>query len=66
MWRKYQLTKHIAKCNHPYSKFSTGDKNSLANPNLRKMLHNFYFLLKYNKINFDNPTLGKLQKCDKF
>lgn len=42
MWRKYQLTKHIAKCNHPYSKFSTGDKNSLANPNLRKMLHNFY------------------------
>jgi len=41
-WRKYQLTKHLAKVGHPYSKFSTGDKNSLANPNLRKMLFDFY------------------------
>jgi insulysin len=42
LWRKYQLTKHISKENHPYHKFSTGDKNSLANPNLREMLFNFY------------------------
>jgi len=32
----------LAKAGHPYSKFSTGDKNSLANPNLRKMLFDFY------------------------
>jgi len=32
----------LAKVGHPYSKFSTGDKNSLANPNLRKMLFDFY------------------------
>jgi secreted Zn-dependent insulinase-like peptidase len=24
------------------NKFSTGDKKSLANPNLKEMLHNFY------------------------
>ena len=41
-WRKYQLTKHLSKDGHPYHKFSTGDKNSLASPNLREMLFNFY------------------------
>lgn len=41
-WRKYQLTKHLAKAGHPYGKFSTGDKTSLGNPNLRKMLFDFY------------------------
>ena len=42
MWRKFQLSKHIAKPGHPFSKFSTGDKYSLSNPNLRELLHNFY------------------------
>jgi len=42
LWRKYQLSKHLAKPGHPYNKFSTGDRNSLANPNLRQMLFNFY------------------------
>ena len=41
-WRKYQLTKHLAKPGHPYNKFSTGNKESLSNPNLREMLFNFY------------------------
>lgn len=41
-WRKYQLTKFLAKENHPYKKFSTGNKESLSNPNLRQMLHTFY------------------------
>ena len=41
-WRKYQLSKHLAKEGHAYSKFSTGNKESLANPNLREMLFNFY------------------------
>lgn len=36
------MTKHISKKNHPFNKFSTGDKTTLANPNLRKMLLNFY------------------------
>jgi insulysin len=30
-WRKYQLTKHISKVGHPYNKFSTGNKSTLAN-----------------------------------
>lgn len=42
IWRRYQLTKHLSKDDHPYHKFSTGDKTSLANPNLREMLFNFY------------------------
>lgn len=41
-WRKFQITKFLAKEGHPYSKFSTGDKSSLGNPNLRKMLFDFY------------------------
>jgi insulysin len=41
-WRKYQLTKHLSKPDHPYHKFSTGNKESLANPNLREMLFSFY------------------------
>ncbi len=41
-WRKYQLSKHLAKEDHPYHNNSTGDKKSLANPNLREMLFNFY------------------------
>jgi insulysin len=41
-WRKFQLSKFLAKAGHPYSKFSTGDKNSLSNPNLREMLFDFY------------------------
>lgn len=41
-WRKYHLSKHLAKPGHPYSKFSTGNKESLGNPNLREMLFNFY------------------------
>lgn len=36
------MTKHLSKNNHPYHKFSTGDKNSLGNPNLREMLFKFY------------------------
>ena len=36
------MTKHLAKKGHPYSKFSTGDKTTLSNPNLRKMLFDFY------------------------
>lgn len=42
LWRKYQLTKHLSKDDHPYHKFSTGDKSSLSNPNLREMLFKFY------------------------
>ena len=42
MWRKFQLSKFLAKTGHPYNKFSTGDKHSLANPNLRELLHKFY------------------------
>jgi insulysin len=42
MWRKYQLSKYLAKPGHPYNKFSTGDRSSLNNPNLREMLFNFY------------------------
>ena len=41
-WRKFQITKHLAKEGHPYGKFSTGDKGSLASPDLRKMLFDFY------------------------
>lgn len=41
-WRKYQLSKYLAKPGHPYNKFSTGDKSTLSNPNLREMLFNFY------------------------
>lgn len=41
-WRKYQLSKHLSKPGHPYNKFSTGNKESLGNPNLREMLFNFY------------------------
>lgn len=41
-WRKFQLSKHISKKDHPYNKFSTGDKTTLTNPNLRKMLLDFY------------------------
>jgi insulysin len=41
-WRKFQLSKCLAKAGHPYSKFSTGDKSSLSNPNLREMLFKFY------------------------
>jgi insulysin len=36
------LSKYLAKPGHPYNKFSTGDRSSLANPNLREMLFNFY------------------------
>lgn len=36
------MSKHLAKEEHPYHKFSTGDKTTLANPNLREMLFNFY------------------------
>jgi len=32
----------LAKPGHPYNKFSTGNKESLSNPNLREMLFNFY------------------------
>lgn len=42
MWRRYQLSKHLAKEDHPYHKFSTGDKTTLTSPNLREMLFNFY------------------------
>lgn len=41
-WRKYQLTKHLSKPTSHYHKFSTGDKGSLGNPNLREMLFKFY------------------------
>ena len=41
-WRKFQLTKHLSKEGHPYKQFSTGDKSTLSNPNLRKMLLDFY------------------------
>ncbi len=41
-WRKYQLSKHLSKVGHPYHKFSTGNKESLSNPNLREMLFKFY------------------------
>lgn len=41
-WRKYQLSKFLSKPGHPYTKFSTGDKTTLSNPNLREMLLNFY------------------------
>ena len=41
-WRKYHLSKHISKKGHPFGKFSTGDKSTLSNPNLRKMLLDFY------------------------
>jgi insulysin len=42
MWRKYQLSKHLTKEGHPLRKFSTGDKNSLSNPELSTLLHRFY------------------------
>lgn len=41
-WRKFQLSKHLAKEGHPYRKFSTGDKSTLSNPNLCNMLLDFY------------------------
>ncbi len=41
-WKKYQLSKHLAKTGHPYNKFSTGNKESLSCPNLREMLFKFY------------------------
>lgn len=34
-WRKYQLLKEVAKADHPFHKFSTGDKSSLSNENLQ-------------------------------
>mmetsp|Transcript_40178 Transcript_40178/g.45725 ORF Transcript_40178/g.45725 Transcript_40178/m.45725 type:complete len:944 (+) Transcript_40178:191-3022(+) len=33
MWRTYQLTKSLASSDHPYSKFGTGNANSLAKVN---------------------------------
>lgn len=42
IWRRYQLSKHLSKDDHPYHKFSTGDKSTLASPNLREMLFSFY------------------------
>lgn len=42
MWKKYQLSKHIVREGHPLKKFSTGNLESLSNPNLREMLHKFY------------------------
>ena len=42
LWRKYQLSKHLSKSHSHYHKFSTGDKNTLGNPNLRDMLFKFY------------------------
>jgi insulysin len=41
-WRKFQITKYLAKTGHPYGKFSTGDKSTLSSPDLRKMLFDFY------------------------
>lgn len=38
----FQLSKHIARKDSPYNKFSTGDKTTLACENLRKMLKDFY------------------------
>lgn len=42
IWRKFQLTKALAKEGHPYGKFSTGNKDTLSHPDLRGMLLKFY------------------------
>ena len=41
-WRKFQLSKHISKPESPYNKFSTGNKDTLSNENLPKILREFY------------------------
>lgn len=41
-WRKYQLTKYLSRDGGAFNKFSTGDKNSLSNPNLQQILQEFY------------------------
>lgn len=48
MWRSYQLMKSLAKTNHPYSKFSTGNLKTLKESvelqqlNIRELLLDFY------------------------
>jgi len=73
VWRRYQLTKYLAKPGHPYNKFSTGDRNTLANPDLRKMLFNFYDsnysanlmkLVVYGQSDIDTLTREVEQKFD--
>lgn len=41
-WRKFQLLKFSSLPNEPFNKFSTGDKNSLNDPNIRNILLEFY------------------------
>lgn len=41
-WRKYQLQKFLSREGGAFNKFSTGDKNSLSNPNLQQILQEFY------------------------
>ena len=41
-WRAYQLSKSLSREDHPYSKFGTGNAESLNIPNIREALLEFY------------------------
>ena len=42
MWRKYQLLKSTAHPQNPYSKFATGNKETLNQPGIRDALIEFH------------------------
>ena len=41
-WRLWQLLKHVSNPSHPFSRFATGNLETLNNSNILKYLHNYY------------------------
>ena len=42
-WRLWQLLKHVSNPAHPFSGFSTGNLQTLNNPNILNFLHDYYY-----------------------
>ena len=41
-WRLWQLLKHVSNPSHPFSRFATGNLETLNNPDILTYLHNYY------------------------
>ena len=41
-WRLWQLLKHVSNPSHPFSRFATGNLETLNNPDILNYLHNYY------------------------
>lgn len=65
LWRENRLLKHLAKSDHPYNKFSTGNKSTLSN-SVRDKLIEFYN--KYYSANLMNLVIlwnKPIEYCEK-